>query len=101
MKNSFLLVTTFLIAATTSAQRRNNQDSLAKESEKTEVWTPVPKLVTPGTSNSDAPSDAIVLFNGKDVNQLQKENGGAVGWKIDDDGALTVVNRGLAIASYI
>ena len=28
----------------------------------TEVWTPVPKIVTPGTTNSDAPSDAIVLI---------------------------------------
>ncbi|MCK7555637.1 hypothetical protein MKQ70_11680 [Chitinophaga sedimenti] len=32
--------------------------------EDTEVWSPVPRKVTPGTNNS-APSDAIVLFDGK------------------------------------
>ena len=92
MKKTVLLSTALLaMAITANAQRRTNQDSLAKESAKTEVWEPVPKMVTPGVTAADAPSDAIVLFNGKDVSQLQKENGGAVGWKIDDDGALTVV----------
>ena len=31
----------------------------------TEVWEPVPKMVTTG-ANTQPPSDAIVLFNGKD-----------------------------------
>jgi hypothetical protein len=35
--------------------------------EETEVWKPVPKIVTPGRTNSDPPSDAIVLFNGTDL----------------------------------
>lgn len=35
----------------------------------TEVWTPVPKIVTPGTTNSDAPSDAIILFGGKNLDE--------------------------------
>ena len=35
----------------------------------TEVWSPVPKIVTPGSSNSDAPSDAIILFDGKNLDQ--------------------------------
>ena len=35
----------------------------------TEYYTPVPKIVTPGTSSSDAPSDAIVLFNGKNMDE--------------------------------
>jgi hypothetical protein len=38
--------------------------------EATEVWGPVPKVVTPGaTSNNDAPSDAIVLFDGKNLDE--------------------------------
>ncbi len=32
--------------------------------EDTEVWEPVPKVVTPGTNNTAPPSDAIVLFDG-------------------------------------
>ena len=37
----------------------------------TEVWEPVPPVVTPGVGES-APSDAIVLFDGKDLSQWQK-----------------------------
>lgn len=35
----------------------------------TEVYTPVPPVVTPGKTASDAPSDAIVLFDGKNLDQ--------------------------------
>lgn len=37
--------------------------------EDTEVWNPVPKVITPGKTPSDAPSDAIVLFDGKNLDQ--------------------------------
>ena len=39
--------------------------------EDTEVWTPVPKVVTPGRSSDAPPSDAIVLFDGKDLSHWQ------------------------------
>lgn len=67
-------------------------DSLVKASAKTEVWEPVPRSVTPGKSCGDAPSDAIVLFNGKSLSSWVKEkDGSAPGWKLDKDGAMTVV----------
>ncbi len=39
--------------------------------EDTEVWEPVPKVVTPGTGTTNAtpPSDAIVLFDGKNLDE--------------------------------
>ena len=37
--------------------------------EDTEVWQPVPKVVTPGATCGAAPSDAIVLFDGKNLDQ--------------------------------
>jgi hypothetical protein len=37
--------------------------------EDTEVWTPVPKIVTPGTPETAPPSDAIVLFDGKNLDE--------------------------------
>lgn len=37
--------------------------------EDTEFYTPVPKKVTPGKTFGEAPSDAIVLFNGKGLDQ--------------------------------
>ena len=35
----------------------------------TEVWGPVPKVVTPGADNVTPPSDAIVLFDGRNLEE--------------------------------
>jgi len=45
-----------------------NANAQAKH-EDTEFYTPVPIKVTPGKTFADAPSDAIVLFNGKNLDQ--------------------------------
>ena len=55
----------------------------------TEVWEPVPRVITPGTGTA-APSDAIVLFNGTDLSQWQQADGSPAKWKIAA-GAFTVV----------
>ena len=47
--------------------------------EDTEYYTPVPKVVTPGKSLGEAPSDAIVLFNGKNLDE----------WVLADDSNAT------------
>jgi hypothetical protein len=41
------------------------QSATQPKPEETEVWTPVPPIVTPGATDSAPPSDAIVLFDGK------------------------------------
>jgi hypothetical protein len=48
-----------------------------------------PQVVTPGTGSS-APSDAIVLFDGKDFSQWESTNGGEAKWKLGES-AMTVV----------
>jgi hypothetical protein len=35
----------------------------------TEIWSPEPVKVKPGKTNSDAPSDAIILFGGKNLDE--------------------------------
>lgn len=57
----------------------------------TEVWSPVPRVVTPGKTFADAPSDAIVLFDGKNLDQWESANDTtkAAGWKVAD-GIITV-----------
>jgi len=47
-----------------------------------------PQVVTPGTGTS-APSDAIVLFDGKNFSEWESVNGGEVKWKIEN-GAMFV-----------
>src|SRR4051794_10028101 len=57
----------------------------------TEVWEPVPPIVTPGPTNSDPPSDAIVLFDGKNLDQwISVKDKSPAGWKVAD-GVMTVV----------
>lgn len=41
----------------------------AEKPQDTEVWEPVPKVVTPGTDCTAPPSDAIVLFDGKNADE--------------------------------
>ena len=57
---------------------------LQKEYKSGIEW-PEPKVVTPGKTDSAPPSDAIVLFDGKD---LSKWNGGE-NWEIKDGAATT------------
>jgi hypothetical protein len=59
---------TFAALITTAAPLFAQQPPTAKP-EETEVWEPVPKVVTPGKTSSEPPSDAIVLFDGKNLDE--------------------------------
>ena len=60
----------------------------------TEVWEPEPKIVTPGTENS-APSDAIILFDGKDLSKWKNARGGGdASWIVNNDNSMTVTRNG-------
>jgi hypothetical protein len=52
--------------------------------ELTEVWTPVPPKVAPGAQSGDPPSDAIPLFNGKDLSGWESLSGGPAQWRVTD-----------------
>jgi hypothetical protein len=66
------------------------QEPAAKpKPEDTEVWTPVPNVVTPG-ENGTPPSDAIVLFDGKNLDQwVNVKDGSPATWDVHD-GIVTV-----------
>ena len=55
----------------------------------TEVWTPVPRVVQSGEQPKDAPSDAIVLFDGKNLDAWTYLKADSKGWELKD-GVLTV-----------
>ena len=59
MKSTILLTAIFLAGFNSLVEAQTAKP------EDTEAWTPVPAVVTPGKSNSEAPSDAVILFNGK------------------------------------
>ena len=54
----------------------------------TEVWDPEPEVVLPGVGNK-APSDAIILFDGKNLDKWTDQKGNKPGW-IVKDGIATV-----------
>jgi len=43
-----------------------------------------PPIVTPGRTSADPPSDAIVLFDGKDLSHWRGKDGGAAKWNVRD-----------------
>ena len=85
-----LVFTSITFNAQAQAKYKNYQDSITAEAAKLEVWTTVPE-VTPGAFTNEAPSDAIILYNGKDFSAFHGRDGKKIGWKIDPDGALTDV----------
>jgi hypothetical protein len=80
------LALTMLIVAPLSARQ-------AVRPEDTEVWQPVPPVVTPGASTIGAapPSDAIALLEGTSLDEWVASPGrGPAGWSVAD-GVMTVV----------
>ena len=62
----------------------------APRHEDTEVYEPVPKIVTPGATNSAPPSDAIVLFDGKNMDEwVNNRDKSPAKWTVGD-GIMTV-----------
>ncbi len=55
--------------------------------EMTELWVPEVKVIKPGIDNS-APSDAIILFDGKDLNKRQGKDNSESKWQIKDGGII-------------
>ena len=80
MKRTFFLTTLFVtISYLTHAQEKGKPQD-------TEYYSPVPAVVTPGTTISDAPSDAIILFDGKNLDQwVNTKDSTAAKWILADN----------------
>ena len=61
-----------------------------KTPESTEIWEPQPRIVTPAEIPGGAPSDAIILFDGKSLDNWVGLDGGHAKWTVSD-GVMTVV----------
>lgn len=82
MKQNFLLLLV-LLAGVASAQEPG------KDPKTTEVWAITPPTITPGATYGNAPSDAEVLFDGKDLNNWSTPDGKPAKWEVKD-GIMTV-----------
>jgi len=66
------------------------QAPTAPKHQDTEVYEPVPPIVTPGATNAAPPSDAIVLFDGKNLDEwVQVKDKSPAKWPVAD-GVITV-----------
>lgn len=80
------LVITFLFLATGLFAQQPAQP----KPEDTELWKPVPNVVTPGAECNAPPSDAIVLFGGKNLDEwVDVADKSPAKWKVAD-GVITV-----------
>src|SRR5690242_9343281 len=83
---AFALLPLALAAGVASAQ----DASPAGDPKATEQWTPVPPVVTPGRSDAAPPSDAIVLFDGRNLDQWEaSKDHSPAHWNVHD-GVATV-----------
>jgi hypothetical protein len=92
MRISFskLLAFSALIAAAAPVSAQQAAAPGAPKHQDTEIWEPVPKVVTPGATDAEPPSDAIVLFDGKNLDQwVSAQDKSPAKWTVAD-GALTV-----------
>jgi hypothetical protein len=67
------------------------QNPVKPKPEDTEIWQPVPRIVTPGKTDAEPPSDAVVLFDGRNLDQwVSARDGSPARWTVAN-GAATVV----------
>jgi hypothetical protein len=93
MKSVLISAVGVLAFTATFAQGRTD---FPMKPEMTEIWDPEITVITPGEAPQDAPSDAIVLFDGKNLSaEWTNASGAEPGWKVADGCA--TVTRGTGI----
>ena len=98
MKN--ILITGLILfgfAASAEAQQAAQKPSDEKITPgMTEVWDPEVRIIQPGFNDNEPPSDAIILFNGSDVNgEWEDSKGSPTKWLIQDGALVCVKGSGV------
>ncbi|MDR1866401.1 MAG: DUF1080 domain-containing protein [Bacteroidales bacterium] len=88
MKQTVILLTGLLIAGALSGQQWKPQS--------TEWYYPEPPVVKPGKTAGQAPSDAIILFDGKDLSKWTSTGEGDAKWEVRN-GEMVIVPKTGAI----
>ena len=82
LRKSLIIATVLSVAVPVFAQQAEPQ----MKHQDTEVYAPVPPTVTPGKTDADPPSDAIILFDGKDEDQwVSAQDHTPARWTVADD----------------
>jgi hypothetical protein len=81
-----------VLAMPTAAQQQKAAPQAQQKGDPaaTEVWEPIPRMVTPGPSFGAAPADAIILFDGRTLDQwVSTKDKSPAGWTVAN-GVVTV-----------
>lgn len=73
MKRTSIIILVFLSHSFLPAIAQKNPES-------TEIWSPEPKIIKPGSTDNSPPSDAIILFDGTRTDTWQHGNGQPIKW---------------------
>ena len=88
MKNILIIASLGLFVQ--GAQAQDQKAAQKVQPQMTEFWTPQPKVVASGDIKTlSAPSDALILFDGKDLNQWVGDDGQPAQWDVHN-GIVTV-----------
>ena len=83
---TILALAAMLLTAACNQQETVESDEQQMEPEDTEWYEPVPTKVTPAADSFlEPPSDAIVLFDGSNLEHWQSSSGGEADWIVEDD----------------
>lgn len=102
MKKIYITIMLLLFGGMTFAQHQTAAQSQQAPEQRnaarwdprsTEWYTPVPPKVQPGKNNTP-PSDAIVLFDGTNLDQWFNKNGEPAEWRIQDGSLVIVPGKG-------
>ncbi|MFW5756657.1 MAG: 3-keto-disaccharide hydrolase, partial [Tangfeifania sp.] len=90
------VVISFLLMFSAVGVWAQTPEPMEMKPEMTEIWEPEVEKITAGETPMDAPSDAIILFDGTDLGrEWTSQDGGEPQW-IVEDGAVTV-KRGTGV----
>lgn len=92
-----LVISALLLPLAFAVQAQLQPKKMTPES--SELWNPVPRVVAPGVPSSvvsgfTAPSDAIVLFDGRNLDEWESVKGGEAPWMVADNAIITVAGKG-------
>jgi hypothetical protein len=85
MKKNILILAGAMLIVNLSGFSQN--ETREQQAAKTEVWKPVPPIITPSDKSGGAPSDAIILFNGDSLNEWvsSKDSTKPATWTVSGD----------------
>ena len=95
--NHLLSITLITVSASSFAQNQYPNtppevSPMPMKPEMTEIWEPEVKVITAGKKLGDAPSDAIILFDGKNLDHwVSQSNNKPAPWKIVNNDHMEVV----------